>query len=422
MIAAEGVGTSVGDETSAPGDAWFVDSPALSTGLQPAPCGDGRRPAQPAPSADPFAVTFSGGGFRATLASLGAIRMVADLGRLGDVRYLSSVSGGSVANGAVAAAWPALRERRFTAAAVDELVIDPLVRRISSRSLKVSLLRGVWRTIGSSTRTELLARRFDEWFFDGLRLEDLDPEVRWIVNAANLVTGARFTFERDVVGDYTVGLAQTSGTGLRLSLAVAASAAVPGAFAPVRLQGLSFPCGSERPALVDGGAYDNTGLEAIDGERYRDAFLVTLNAGGLLRPGAYGRIPFVRELARSNSLLYRQSTTLRTRWMVERFDRGRTVPPGAPMPDGARRGVLTGLATTFPSPGTEALRAWRAAHPESRTHDGTDLALVPTVFDRLDERLCRALVRRGWWLTGAAVACHHPERLPDPESVQAPPV
>lgn len=73
----------------------------------------------------------------------------------------------------------------------------------------------------------------------------------------------------------------------------------------MRLKGLSFPCESEPPALVDGGAYDNTGLEAIDGERYRDAFFVTLNSGGLLRAGADGRIPLVGELARSNSLLYR---------------------------------------------------------------------------------------------------------------------
>lgn len=39
--------------------------------------------------------------------------------------------------------------------------------------------------------------------------------------------GTRFTFERDVVGDYTIGVCQTACTGLSLSLAVAASAAVP---------------------------------------------------------------------------------------------------------------------------------------------------------------------------------------------------
>ena len=403
---------------------WYVDSRAVGAGIQPRPCGDERRGAVPAPSDDPIAVTFSGGGFRATLASLGVVRLLADVGMLADLRYLSSVSGGSVANGLVATNWPELRERGFTAEAVDDLVIDPFVKRISHRSLKVSLILGIWRTIGSSTRTDLLARRFDSWFFDGLELEHLDAQVRWIVNASNLVSGARFTFERDVVGDYTIGLVPTDGTGIHLSTATAASAAVPGAFAPLRLKGIEFPCGKEPPALLDGGAYDNTGLEAIDSERYRDTFVVSLNSGGLLRPGAYGKIPLVKELARSNSLLYRQSTALRTRSMVDRFERARVVPVGQPLPPGTRRGVLTGLATVFPErpgPHDGRLGEWRAAHDEIVEHDGKHLAKVPTVFDELDATLCRKLVHRGWWLTGAALACYHPDRLPDPTSFEAPP-
>lgn len=413
----------MGDEPFG-GDAWYVDSPAVGAGLQPRPCGDELRPVPPPASDDPLAVTFSGGGFRATLAALGVARLLADVGSLGDVRYLSSVSGGSVANGLIAAAWPRLRERSYSAEAFDELVIDPFVKRISRRSLKVSLVLGVWRTIGSSTRTDLLARRFDSWFFDGLELERLDPEVRWIVNAANLVSGARFTFERDVVGDYTIGLAPVAGSGLRLSTAVAASAAVPGAFAPLRVDAVVFPCATEPPALLDGGTYDNTGIEAIDSERYRETFLVSLNAGGLLRPGAYGKIPLVKELARSNSLLYRQSTALRTRWMIDRFERAAAVPAGEPLAPGARRGVLTGLATAFPDPAPADagnLAAWRAAHPEAAEHDGRHLALVPTVFDEIDEGLCRALVHRGWWLTGAALSWYHPDRVPDPAALTAPP-
>ena len=392
--------------------AWLVDSPAIGTGLTQAPCGDLTRPASPPDCSDPLAVTLSGGGFRATLAGLGALRLVADSGRLGDLRYLSSVSGGSITNAVTALAWPRLRDRGFTAAAFDELVIDPVVRQISRRSLKLALVRGLWRTVGRSTRTDLLARRLDEWFLQDAELEHLDPGVRWIVSAANMISGVRFGFERDLVGDYTIGLCPTTGTGLRLSLAVAASAAVPGTFAPVVLDRLHFPCATDPPALLDGGVYDNSGLEALDSDQYRDVFLMTMNAGGLLRAGPYGRVPLVRDLARANSLLYRQSTALRTRDMVERFRRGRELPPGTPLPRGARRGVLVGLATQFPAERPETLVAWCAAHPEHRAFDGRDLALVPTVFDELDERLCRALVYRGWWLMGAALACYHPERLP----------
>lgn len=121
------------------------------------------------------------------------------------------------------------------------------------------------------TRTDVLARALDGRFFHGRNLEDIDDRCRFVINAANLVTGVRFAFERDVLGDYVVGLALTKGTGTRVATAVAASAAVPGAFAPLPVQGIAFPCAhGEEPLLVDGGTYDNTGLEAFDSGRYRD--------------------------------------------------------------------------------------------------------------------------------------------------------
>lgn len=402
-------------------DTWAVDSPALGTGLQARPCGDTLRPAQPPPASDPVALALSGGGFRATLSALGVIRLLADVDMLPSLRYASSVSGGSIANGVLATAWPALNEHGFTSTAVDELVVDPVVKRVCSHSLRKALVRGLWRTLGPMTRTELLAKRLDEWFFDGAELQDLDPQVRWILNAANLTTGVRFTFERDVFGDYAIGLTPTAGKGLKLSLAVAASAAVPGAFPPLVLNRAGFPCATDPPALLDGGAYDNTGSEAIDSERYREAFLLVLNAGGLLRPGMYGRVPVIRDLARANSLLYRQSTALRTRQIVERFQHGQAAGPDGQLAPGMRRGVLVGLATSFPDNGSKQLRQWRETFAERRDYNGRDLSLVPTVFDRLEESLCRALVYRGWWLAGAGLAAYHPNRLPDITSLKPPP-
>jgi NTE family protein len=405
----------------ADGPAWAVDSPALGTGLTARPCGDPLRPAEPPPATGtPVALALSGGGFRATLSALGFVRLLADAGLLRHLRYASSVSGGSIANACLATAWPALRERNFTPRAVDELVTAPVVDHVSSHSLKRSLLRDIWRTLGPTTRTDLLARRLDDWFLGETELADLDPQVRWIVNAANMTTGVRFGFERDVYGDYSIGLARTAGTGLRLSRAVSASAAVPGLLPPVVLGGSPFPCAAHDPALLDGGTYDNTGLEAIDGDRYRHTFLCALNAGGLLRPGMYGRVPVIRDLARANSLLYRQSTTLRTRATIERFRRAAALGPVGELPEGARRGILVQLSTDFPDADPLPHR-WRAAFPEHRTHDGRDLALVPTVFDRLSPSLCRALVHRGWWLGGAALAAHHPGLLPSDLSALDPP-
>jgi NTE family protein len=410
-----------------------LSSPALGGGLDDLirPCGDLLRPHDPgrvAGAAGPdgaagvgtIGVTLSGGGFRATLTGLGVLRFLADAGLLGSVRYVSSVSGGSIANAMLATRWPRLRQRNFGASAVDELVVDPVVDSITGSSLKWEIARNLWRATGAGTRTGLLARALDRRFFDGAALEDLDPECRFIFNAANLCTGARFAFERDVVGDYVLGLAPTTATGLSVATAVSASAAVPGTFPPVQLPAIQFPCahGRREAVLVDGGAYDNTGLEALDGDRYHDVFLVSLNAGGVFVTGRLGRIPVVRELARANSLLYRQSTALRTRWMVERFH-GWDQKPGGQRPVSARQGLLFTLASDRTG---AAVEDWRERHPEHRSWNGRDLAFVPTVFDRLDPALCRLLVYRGWWLTGASFAQFHPDLAPLAKITEPPPL
>ena len=104
--------------------------------------------------------------------------------------------------------------------------------------------------------------------------------------------------------------------------------------------------------------------------------------------------------------------------MVDEFRRGAAAAD--PLPEGARRGVLAALSTVVPDNGSESGREWRARFPERREHDGVDLSLVPTVFDRLDERLCRALVYRGWWLAGACLATYYPDRLGDFSGWSAP--
>jgi NTE family protein len=380
-------------------------SPALATAstdlIEPCPVTD-PRPAAPAPSqGTPLALAFSGGGFRASLSCLGVLRFLADTGLLHRVRYASSVSGGSLANGVFAHHYSDLEEHNFTPEALDGIVIEPFVEQISSHSLSKTLIRNGWRLIGRKTRTHMLADTFDRWFFDGHRLAQLPAGCRFIFNAANLTTGVRFGFERDVFGDYVLGLRTTS-SDLRLATAVAASAAVPGAFAPLVLDKVDFPCAEGRVArLVDGGAYDNAGLEPVDD--LPQAFLIALNAGGLFRTGRFGGLPFIRNLTRSNAILYRQSTGLRRREMVSRFQAFEEArAQGQPQPTWGRQGVLFGLATTFDDPNPE----WTSARPD---YDELriKLALVKTSFADFPRRLCHQLIYRGWWLTGCSIATYH---------------
>src|SRR5258705_13417197 len=51
---------------------------------------------------------LSGGGFRATLFHLGALRRLNELGLLSTMKKISSVSGGSITNGLLAKWWPKL--------------------------------------------------------------------------------------------------------------------------------------------------------------------------------------------------------------------------------------------------------------------------------------------------------------------------
>jgi NTE family protein len=390
-----------------------LESPAIGTAtndlIKPCPTREPRPARPPAPAVlPPFSLAFSGGGFRATLAALGVIRFMAAARVLGRVRYVSSVSGGSVAHGLLACRYSELESADFSEEAVDRLIISPFVRAISTRSLSSELIRNVWKTVGPSTRTDLLAAEFDRWFYKDQLLETLPTGCRFIFNAASVTTGVRFGFERDVLGDWVMGRASTAGTGLRVAQAVAASAAVPGAFAPFEVKNISFPCSDGvTPKLLDGGAYDNMGLEPLDD--LADVCLVAVNAGGVFRTGRYGGIPIIRDLQRANGLLYRQSTALRMRSMVDRFKAWEEAQAaGQKPPPWARLGVLFGLATTMEP--TEEWADGRPEHPDWRV----ELAQVPTVFSRLGEDLCRRLIYRTWWLTGAVLSRYQRSLLPEP--------
>ncbi|MFF4255326.1 patatin-like phospholipase family protein [Streptomyces sp. NPDC001663] len=393
-------------------DASPLASPAIGTAAHDliSPCHERLlRAADPAgpPTALPLALAFSGGGFRATLAALGVLRFLAQTGLLSDVRYVSSVSGGSVAGGLFAHHYGQLEEHGFSRDAVDDILVRPFVGRISTDSLTWAVVRRLWRAAGPrTTRTDLLADVFDDWFFRQLRLEKLSPACRFVFNAANLTTGVRFAFERDRIGDWVCGWARTAGS-IRLAQAAAASAAVPGAFAPFTVRGVTFPCaGGQAPRLLDGGAYDNSALEAVDD--LDGTLLIALNAGGIFQTGPYGHIPVVRELARANALLYRQTTSLRMREMVDRFKAWEEAARNhVPSPPWGRQGVLFGLATTFPPgrlPPEWTDQAGRPEHPDWRV----PMAQYRTSFGRFPPEVCRRLIYRGWWLTGASLAAYHP--------------
>ena len=148
---------------------------------------------------------------------------------------------------------------------------------------------------------------------------------------------------------------------------------------------------------------------------------VVVNLGGLLQVDQRGWVPIVRDLQRANSLLYRQSTALRTRAMVpifQEYEQRRDVA-GHQANGRARAGILFDLGSDVVGGGELKAFQLRFAELRSVPATGEDLAFVPTVFDKLDRNLCDALVYRGWWLAGARLAAYHPELI-DVASLVAP--
>ena len=140
-----------------------VAPPTTSSLPAPSPGRAIHRP--PAADGVTVAVALSGGGFRATLAGLGVLQLLADCGLLGNVRYSSSVSGGSVANGLFAHHYDELAAEGFSGDAFDRIVVAPCIERISGTSFTRKLFGNAWRIVGPKTRVNLLADSFADWFY-----------------------------------------------------------------------------------------------------------------------------------------------------------------------------------------------------------------------------------------------------------------
>ena len=243
-----------------------------------------------------LALSLSGGGLRATLFHLGVVERLYALKVLDKVRYLSTVSGGSILGAWLALNWeqlmsaPAPERSAFFEARVAQPLIALARADIRNRAIRRWLRPKGWGHSGAENASTVL----DDLLFQGATLGQLPPEqqLRVALNATNLRNGKRFRFSRSSVGDYHGGYTRTGVAGIPVAAAVAASAAFPGLFGPLRLevQGpfkrWSFgpsPILQDAPDvpggcvfLMDGGIYDNIGLQAAS---QRCGQIIAVDAG-----------------------------------------------------------------------------------------------------------------------------------------------
>ncbi len=356
------------------------------------------------------ALCLSGGGYRAMLFHLGGLWRLNQLGILGELKRVSSVSGGSIAAGVLGSRWKQLEFTRNVAQRFGELVVKP-IRALASKTIDVgaivigTLLPGVH----VSDRVEAAYRKY---LFGDLTLQDLPADgdgPRFVLNATSLQTGALFRFSRPYMADYLVG--RFLKPKVKLAKAVAASSAFPPFLSPVilPLDGERYEEGSGNPAyaefrhravLTDGGVYDNMGLETA-WKRYET---VLVSDGGARMPPELGPAKdWARGTVRVLGVIDNQVRSLRKRIAVDAFD-GKL-----------RQGTYFGIGTNIADYGLPSAIPVSQEHSLQLAHFPTRLSSVPAeVQERLINwgfAVCDAAIRR--WVRPAATP---PSELPYPKS------
>lgn len=290
---------------------------------------------------------LSGGGYRAMLFHTGALWRLNDLALLGDLKRVSSVSGGSIVAGVLALAWEDLAFHGGTSDRFEELVVSP-VRRLAKVTLdERAIARKVFLWGDAAAH---LADDLDDRLYQGTTLQDLptDPP-RFIFNATNLSSGALWRFSRPYLWDYKVG--KIPSPQLRVATAVAASAAFPPFLSPLEMkfadedyelgsgQGLQHPPYTTNVELSDGGVYDNLGLETVF--KNYETVLVS-DGGGQFKPDRNPPNDWGRHLVRVLQVMDNQVRSLRKRQLIAAYKARHRL--------GAYWGIGTNIANFKPTP------------------------------------------------------------------------
>jgi NTE family protein len=184
-----------------------------------------------------IALCLSGGGFRAALFHLGALRRLNELGILKQVDVVSTVSGGSIFAGFLATA---IKRRRWPLSPDhwSSDLADPLLQ-FTSRDLRTPTLleHWFWNMSGSSS-AELLERYYDRHLTGGMRLNELPEKPEFRFCATVLEYAWLWTFSRQMIGEepsVSGSLKVRHGPKWAAAKAIAASSCFPPLFGPMVL-------------------------------------------------------------------------------------------------------------------------------------------------------------------------------------------
>jgi len=335
------------------------------------------------------ALALSGGGFRATLFHCGTFIRLNELGLLSRLARISSVSGGSIAAGMLAVAWPRLKADGARFANLEEEVIAPL-QAFCTRTIDKAAV-GWGALLPGKTIGDVLADIYDE-MLGGLTFAELPDAPRFVFNATNLQTGRLVRMQKNRLADYTIG--EIRNPKLRVAVAVAASSAFPPVLSPVTIKAAEVGSWSSLPgamhfgdhaftgtlSLTDGGAYDNLGLETVD-----DFYpLFISDAGAPFAIDEEAGLLWPQQLMRVLDIATDQARGLRKRLL----HRERKVPPDRPF---AYAGI-DGTPEDYP-----AERVLAASPSLTR-----NLARLRTRLNPFSDEEQGRLINWGWYMSDLA--------------------
>ncbi len=374
-------------------------------------------------------LALSGGGFRAIAFHLGCLRALHEHGLLSRVRVISSVSGGSII-AAMYAYWDddfddfdlrvqnllrqgllstIVRRSLFGVRGLRSLLTLISAGTLAAASDTLRTLSGITvRLFGAgrvvrdkyfariqppvsrwSSRTNALEDELDRILFGGMTIDAVKRSgIDVVINACELRSGAAFRFGSLESSCWRYG--RVVGNGIKISTAVAASAAYP-VLLPCLDKTMSFSgrdgsVEENRVFLTDGGVFDNLGTSCLEPNRQSEfssnvfsvPYIVACDAGrGLFSTKAVPYLwPF--RMIRSFEAVMRKAQDARRSLLIQY----------------ANQGIIRGLL--LPYLGSEDRKFTNVPSDFVRRNDVWD---YPTNFSAMSQADINKLALRGEQLT-----------------------
>jgi NTE family protein len=360
------------------------------------------------------ALCLSSGGYRAALFHLGAVRALNELGVVGAIDTITSVSGGSILAAFLAHRvgneWPTQQGERIAD-------FDSLANRfheLCATDIRTGpLLAGtLTRWLPQNWDGHVAVRKLEGEYREHIgtnRLVDLPERPNFVFCATDMTYGVHWTFTRQLVGSYMAGWAPTPPV-WPIARAAAASSCFPPFFNPMPIgldpEAFSVEGADRSPEravrirglrLSDGGLDDNMGLEPV----WKSHAVLLVSEGGSTFDASGDRGQLWR-LNRYVEVMGRQGGAQRKRWLISNFI------------EEVFRGAYWGIGTEI-----DDYESGMAGYPPSLTK--SVIAEIRTDLDEFSFAERYVLENHGYLLTQAAIRRYASFLADDPPPPVSPP-